>query len=388
MNPLAVVLMVAFYVLFPVLVIYACQKSPLVDKLGAVIICYIVGIVIGNIGVLPEGSFGVLDLMTTITVPLALPLLLFSINFVRWFRLAGKTALSLLFIIIAIIIASFVGFMIFKDFIPESWKVAGLMMGVYTGGTPNLAAIKVALDVDPTTYLTVHTADVFISAIHLLFCITIAQRLLHTFLPRFKSVAAVEEEVDGMSSEDISNYSGMFKKGVFLPLVGAFFLSAVIFAAGGALTLVAPENAGAAVAILAITTLSIGASFITKIRNIEKTFQLGMYIILIFCLVVGSMANIKQLITTAPAIIGYLFICIFGSMLIHVVLSSIFRIDADTVIVTSVSAICSPPFVGVVAGALKNKEIIVSGLATGLIGYAIGNYLGIFMAYAFHALFP
>ena len=387
MSPLIVVGMVLFYVLFPVLVIYACQKSPLIDKLGAVIICYIVGIVIGNIGVLPEGSFGVLDLMTTITVPLALPLLLFSINFVRWFRLAGKTALSLLFIIISITIASFVGFMIFKDIIPESWKVAGLMMGVYTGGTPNLAAIKVALDVDPTTYLTVHTADVFISAIHLLFCITIAQRLLHTFLPRFRSLEVVEK-VDGMDSENIDNYHGIFKKSVFLPLVGAFGLSALIFAAGGALTMVVPQNAGAAVAILAITTLSIIASFFAKIRNIEKTFQLGMYIILVFCLVVGSMADINQLINTAPAIIGYLFICIFGSMLIHVTLSAIFRIDADTVIVTSVSAICSPPFVGVVAGALKNKEIIVSGLATGLIGYAIGNYLGIFMAYVFHALFP
>jgi len=387
MTPLVVVGMVLFYVLFPVLVIYACQKSPLIDKLGAVIICYIVGIIIGNIGILPEGSFGVLDLMTTITVPLALPLLLFSINFVSWFRLAGKTALSLLFIIISIIIASFVGFMIFKDVIPESWKVAGLMMGVYTGGTPNLAAIKVALDVDPTTYLTVHTADVFISAVHLLFCITVAQRLFHTFLPRFRSVETVEETVD-TDSEDISNYRGIFKKSVFLPLLGAFGLSVLIFAAGGALTMVVPQNAGAAVAILAITTFSIIVSFIAKIRNIEKTFQLGMYIILIFCLVVGSMADINQLINTAPAIIGYLFICIFGSMLIHIVLSSIFRIDADTVIVTSVSAICSPPFVGVVAGALKNKEIIVSGLATGLIGYAIGNYLGIFMAYAFHALFP
>jgi len=387
MTPLVVVGMVLFYVLFPVLVIYACQKSPLIDKLGAVIICYIVGIIIGNIGILPEGSFGVLDLMTTITVPLALPLLLFSINFVSWFRLAGKTALSLLFIIISIIIASFVGFMIFKDVIPESWKVAGLMMGVYTGGTPNLAAIKVALDVDPTTYLTVHTADVFISAVHLLFCITVAQRLFHTFLPRFRSVETVEETVD-TDSEDISNYRGIFKKSVFLPLLGAFGLSVLIFAAGGALTMVVPQNAGAAVAILAITTFSIIVSFIAKIRNIEKTFQLGMYIILIFCLVVGSMADINQLIHTAPAIIGYLFICIFGSMLIHIVLSSIFRIDADTVIVTSVSAICSPPFVGVVAGALKNKEIIVSGLATGLIGYAIGNYLGIFMAYAFHALFP
>jgi len=34
-----------------------------------------------------------------------------------------------------------------------------------------------------------------------------------------------------------------------------------------------------------------------------------------------------------------------------------------------------------VAGALKNKEIIVSGLTVGIIGYAIGNYIGVLLAF-------
>ena len=50
-------------------------------------------------------------------------------------------------------------------------------------------------------------------------------------------------------------------------------------------------------------------------------------------------------------------------------------------IITSASAICSPPFVPVVAAALKNRAVIISGLTTGIIGYALGNYLGITMAY-------
>jgi uncharacterized membrane protein len=41
----------------------------------------------------------------------------------------------------------------------------------------------------------------------------------------------------------------------------------------------------------------------------------------------------------------------------------------------------SPPFVPVVAHALKNKYIIISGLIIGIIGYAIGNYLGVLLAY-------
>ena len=46
------------------------------------------------------------------------------------------------------------------------------------------------------------------------------------------------------------------------------------------------------------------------------------------------------------------------------------------------SLIFSPPFVPVVAAKLKNKEIIISGLTVGIIGYAVGNYLGILIAYA------
>jgi len=58
----------------------------------------------------------------------------------------------------------------------------------------------------------------------------------------------------------------------------------------------------------------------------------------------------------------------------------------DTFIITSVSAVCSPPFVPGVAAALKNKAIIISGLTTGIVGYAIGNYLGIFFAYLFRGI--
>lgn len=58
-----------------------------------------------------------------------------------------------------------------------------------------------------------------------------------------------------------------------------------------------------------------------------------------------------------------------------------FKIDADTLIVASTALICSPPFVPVMAGVLKNKQIIVTGLTIGIIGYALGNYLGVSIAF-------
>lgn len=95
------------------------------------------------------------------------------------------------------------------------------------------------------------------------------------------------------------------------------------------------------------------------------------------------MANIRDLIHINWVLLFYICFCIFGSVILHAVFCKIFKIDTDTFIITSISAICSPPFVPVVASALKNKQIILSGLTTGIIGYAIGNYLGISFAYVF-----
>jgi len=97
--------------------------------------------------------------------------------------------------------------------------------------------------------------------------------------------------------------------------------------------------------------------------------------------VVGSMANLIKMLSNSPYIILYVSIAIFGSLIIHLILSYFLKIDTDTMIITSVAGIFSPPFVPLVASSLKNKDIIFSGITAGLIGYAIGNYYGVFISY-------
>ena len=52
----------------------------------------------------------------------------------------------------------------------------------------------------------------------------------------------------------------------------------------------------------------------------------------------------------------------------------------DTMTVSSVAYICSPPFVPMMAAAMKNRSVLAAGLAVGVVGYAAGNYLGFLMA--------
>ena len=70
--------------------------------------------------------------------------------------------------------------------IDESWKVCGMLVGVYTGGTPNLAAISTALNVSANTFILTHTYDLVTGSICLVFLMTAAQRLFNRFLPSFE----------------------------------------------------------------------------------------------------------------------------------------------------------------------------------------------------------
>jgi uncharacterized membrane protein len=377
--------LVAFYLIFPALVIWLCYRFPFINKIGAVIICYIVGIALGNIGLIPAGAFKIQQDVSEAAVALAIPLLLFSMDVRRWLEIAGKAIFSMLGATLAILAVAGCAVFLVRHDLPEAWKLGGMAIGVYTGGTPNLAAIKEALHVDATTFVILHTYDTVISLIYIVFCMTAAQPLFNRVLPRFKDAKTGPQQA-GLEDENINSYVGIFSPGILIPLAGAAGLVLLIVAASLGLIAVLPKSYATAVGILAITTGGIAGSFIPKIRRIRKTFQAGMYLIFIFCLVVGSMANLKDLVNINWPIMFLVVFCIAGSFLLHAVFCRIFKIDTDTFIITSVSAVCSPPFVPPVAGALNNKEILLSGITTGIIGYAVGNYLGISFAYLFHTM--
>ncbi len=375
-------LLALFYLFFPIFIIYLCHKFPIVNKIGSVLLAYGFGLVLGNLNILPEGSGKVQDIMTMITIPLAIPLLLFSTNIKAWFKIAGKTLASMVIALVSVVLVVFVGYFIFKgNGIKELWKIGGLLVGLYSGGTPNLGSLQLILDVDANTFVITHTFDMLISAIYLLFLITIGQKTFQLILPKYKRLNNTL-----ISSTEDFTYWRFWKKDYRKSLLQALGIAVLIFAIGGGLSLSVEDDLQMVVAILTITTLSIISSLIKKVNRLEKTFDLGMYFILVFSLVIASKADINSFTAKAPNLLLYISFVIFGSLVLHVFVSKLFKIDSDTVMITSTALICSPPFVPVIAGAIKNREIIVSGLTVGIIGYALGNYLGFVIAQILHSL--
>ena len=417
-----IVLLIIFYLAFPLIIIYLCKKVPVLLKLGSIVLAYGLGLLFGSIGILPEGSdaykyalqgraalpggelesllsSGMInmsdkyvnsiataqDLLISIIVPLAFPLLLFSLNIRRWLRFAKDGLISTILALVSVVIVVVSGYFIFKDSIPESWKVAGMMVGLYTGGTPNLVSLKVALGVDPNLFVMTSTYDMIVGAITIIFFITLGPKVFRAILKPFKhyeSKENVNETEAYEEAESFEDFSGMLKKGRMVPLLKALGYSVVIFAISFGISLLLPGISQMVVVILSITTFAIIASLIESINKIEKTFQLGMYFILVFSFAVASMADISRIFDIGfLGLFGYITYAYFGSLFLHLLLAKIFGVNADDFLITTTAFVFSPPFVPVVAGALKNKEVIITGITVGILGYIVGNYLGVALGY-------
>jgi uncharacterized membrane protein len=82
--------LVILYLILPALILYLCVRYPAINKIRPVLLSYLIGIILGNAGILPESFSSVQASLSEVTVALSLPLLLFSMNVRKWFQIAGN----------------------------------------------------------------------------------------------------------------------------------------------------------------------------------------------------------------------------------------------------------------------------------------------------------
>lgn len=376
------ILLVSIFCLTPAAVLWLCRKWDLLRKIGPVLILYILGVIIGNSSIMPDQLHEVQNLLSNAMVPLAIPLMLFGCTFRR--NNTSSQIKALLTGIVAVSTSVVVGYLLFGKQLEDGAKIGGMLMGVYTGGTINLAALKTMLGVDEQKYILINSYDILVSFLYLTFLLTIGIRLFRRFLP-VNSMTFTSKDQDLINAEQKKNEENPYKE-IFTRkgLSDAGILLAVtlaICAVSAGIALIFPDDSFMTVFILMLTTLGISSSFISKIHEKKQAYDIGMYFIYIFCIVVASMADLSNLeLTAGLQLMGYLLIAVFGSLFIQAILAKIFRIDADTMVIASVTFINSPPFVPMMAAAMKNRDVLVTGLSIGIIGYAIGNYLGYIIA--------
>lgn len=380
------------YLLSPLLIIFLFNRYKLVRQIGTVLIAYAIGVIMALFGVIPTGDAANAETMTSIqkwiqniTVPLAIPLMLFNCDFRLWTKSLPKTIATLIGGVLSIIIAVVSGFFIFRNAgINDLHNVAGMMTGIYTGGTMNFYALGTALEVNKNTILLTYTFEMLVTFPLILFLVGGGYKFFRWLLPYKDTATSLQnEEVSDIEQNGIENYNGMTKQRVFPRMMLALLISLLFLVVGAGISLLITGKLNELVVILVITTLAIAASFSKFIRELPKTFELGMFFILIFSVVVASQFDIYSLNVSAINLGLFVLYIMLTSVVVHIIFCRITKVPGDLFTVAHIGLLCSPPFIPPIVGAMKNKKVLISGIVIGLVGYAIGTYLGVLLATLF-----
>ena len=371
--------LILFYLLSPAAVLWACNRSKILGKIGPVLVLYFLGFIIANLNLIPADYFPIQDTLSTIAIPLALPMMLYSCDFKKF---SVKTSLKITILgILAVVTTVIIGFLLLHNHLGGDQGAAvigGAIAGKCTGGTPNLAALKVMLDMDNNTFIILNSFDMIICFIYLVFLMSVGIKLARKWLGR--GIYTKDQDVNVDEYTVKNPYKDFAKKKSILQLLKMLMLTLIIVAAAFGIATYAKsfdENIFTVVMILTLTTLALLFSLWSEVKTWDKSYDAGMYIIYIFSIVVASMANLRAIeFEGTLAIVLYQTIAIFGSLFLTILLAKIFKVDGDTTIITSNTLINSPIFVPMIAASMKNKDIMIVGVTIGLVGYAVGNYLG------------
>ncbi|PHK99643.1 hypothetical protein CGL56_00925 [Neolewinella marina] len=357
---------------FPLLAMLAARRQWLPAWSSSIILCYGIGILVSNLRLWPQNP-ELLESIAGGSMLVGLPLLLFAVRIREGFSSAGNMLLSFGLCCLAGIVCTCGTAIYLHDEVADSWQVAAMLTGLYTGGTPNVQAIGVALAAPAEYLVLIQAADVLLGGAYLLGLVTFLPALYARFYPPTPSNGS-GADAGAMEAGSVGGFRTGSRQ--FAATLGVLAISSLLCRA------LTGNWVDPTVLILLLTTFSLGVTLTPLPSRLGNTYPLGEYFILIFCVALGLLADFRKLAEQGMELLYFSAIALAATTLLHLLLARLFRLDRDTVILSSVAAFYGPVFVVQVAAAIRSRHLLAAGIAVSLLGFGIGNYLGIGVAYA------
>ncbi len=354
------------------------QKYKVFKSLGPVLTVVVIGIILSNTHIVPI-SHDLYGEISTYLVPVAISVCMLSMNFKELKKLTKEPLLALISAIFSVCIVAIILGIYFAPKIIEGWKCAGMFVGTYTGGTPNLTAIATGLDCSRETLAAANAADYVVSTPLMVFLfaspmILKASKRWNKFWPYQLSD---EELEDGEQETLMSDKKWSIKDITWLLTIGfavTFFttiISQKIF----------PADFWKSGRLLMLTTVSIIISQLKPVKKLRGNLDLGLFLSLIFLSTIGFAVDLKQFIGSAFMMTLYVLLMLILCILVHLIICRLLKIKYEYVILSMVGCIVDGPTSALTAAGANWKSLINVGLIMGIIAGALGNYVGIFVSY-------
>ena len=144
------------------------QRYSWAAKISGAIVALIGAIILSNTGVIPTES-PVYDAVWTFIIPLAIPLLLFHVNFKKIWQESGRLLILFLISSIGTVAGVIISFFLLKDHIPVLDKIGAMLSASYVGGGVNFAALAAKFEAPGEMVSSAVVADNLMMAIYFIF---------------------------------------------------------------------------------------------------------------------------------------------------------------------------------------------------------------------------
>jgi len=375
---MAVILMVPVFFLW----LERKTKWKIFNYLPAIIWIFVTPIFLSNLNIIPK-STPVYSTFKSFAVPLFIIFMLLDINVRESFKVAWRSAGVLIIGAIGIVVGATISFLIFKDGLgPEAWSGFGALAGSWIGGTGNLAAVAESLNTPPDMIGIVVLVDNFVYILYFPIILTCKR-----WAPAFNKFTRVSKEQIEHFSKVASNIERKTHEVHFTHVITLFgFGFTVLLLSNWLATLMPalpPVFTVKTWAMLLVTTFGIILSA-TPLKKVPGTEPLSMSLVYIYMTMMGAQADLNNIGNAYWFLLAGL-ICILVHFIFIILSSRLFRVDVSMAAVASVASVGGAASAPVAAG-YHREELVPISIMLALIGYAIGNYLGVATAYLCHML--
>lgn len=294
-------------------------------------------------------------------------------------KLTKEPVLALISAISSVCLVAIVLGIFFAPRIVEGWKCAGMFVGTYTGGTPNLTAIATGLDCSRETLAAANAADYVVSTplMVFLFAAPMLMKASKKWNKLWPYQFSKEELEEGDKEPLMSDKKWSIRDIAWLLTIG-FGITFVTTAFSQA---VFPESFWKAGRLLLLTTVSICVAQLKPVQKLRGNLDLGLFISLTFLSTIGFAVDLQQFIGSAFMMTMYVLCMLVGCILLHLVICRLLKIKCEYVVLSMVGCIVDGPTSSLTAAGANWKSLINVGLIMGVLAGAAGNYVGIFVAY-------
>lgn len=342
--------------------------------MGAAFVGILTGMVLSNAGVLPGVSPAYLFLMGP-GVSAGIVLILLSVD-VRTVVRAGPAMLAAFAVgAVGSMVGAGVGALLLAGRIgPDTWKLAGQFAATYTGGGANFAAVGAALGTRGELFAAGVAADVIVTAVWMATCLAVPV-IVSRAGARTPAAAKVDEIDHAAAAGTLYASEGA------VSLMDAALLVAIVFG-----TLWVSGLLGAVTApippVLWLTTIALLLAQIPRVGRIRGAGVVGNYLVLLFLASNGAKSVVANIVAVGPPVVYYALVTVAVHGLVIFGLGSLVGLDLRTLAVASQANVGGPATAMALATARGYADRLLPGVAVGLLGYAVGNYIGFAVAWA------